>query len=238
MYLVETNIHKHLIDYISLPADVAVGPALMALMHISLFDELKGPIVAAGVFPPLLKLMVNSSSKPILAQASKLCASLAMDAGNKTLMAQSGCMHALYDLVLGAHQDVDRHISYAALCAIVNVVFTSDANRLLSIELLGVRPLLTTLQTCSHDDILIQAIRALANIAYGNGFTANSILVAGGGEVLVEVLESGDITRQPLIAHSVLAAFANICNTEVNQSHIGSIKGLLEIAIRLCEHCR
>ena len=237
-YLIQSCIHKHLVDYINLESELAVGPALMALCHISLYPELRSHIVAAGVLPILLKLMIHHDSKLILAQAVKLCASLSLEPSNKTLMSQSGCMHAMFDLVLGVHQDVDRHIQYYAVCGLVNVMYHSDANRLLAVELNGIKPLLTIMRSTSHDDIIIHSIRALANISYGNGYTANCILVAGGGEVLVEILESGDIVRQPLTAHAVLAAFSNICNTDVNQSHIGSIKGLVEAAVRICEHAR
>lgn len=237
-YLLETNIHKHLVDYIALQSELVIGPSLMALVHISLYPELRAPIVAAGALPILLKLMIHHDSKIILAQAVKLCASLSLEPSNKTLMSQSGCMHAMFDLILGVHQDVDRHIQYYATCALVNVMYKNDANRLLAVELNGIKPLLTIMRSTSHEDIIVHAIRTLANISYGNGYTANCILVAGGGEVLVEILESGDIIRQPMIAHAVLAAFSNICNSDANQSHIGSIKGLVEVAIRICEHAR
>lgn len=237
-YYLKANIHKHLIDYISLDSELVAGPSLMALTHISIFPSLRSEIVSAGVLPALLKLLVKSQSKPIISQAAKLCASLSLEASNKSLISQSGCMHAIFDLILGAHVDVDRHIQYAALSGIVNLLNRNDANRMLAVELNGIKPILTVLRSSSYEDILVQAIYALANIAYGNGYTANCILVGGGGEVLVEILESGDIIRQPMIAYAVLAAFSNICNNEVNQSHIGSIKGLIDVAIRICQFGR
>jgi hypothetical protein len=237
-YIIKTKIHQHLVNYIDLESELVIGPALMALCHVSLYPELKGPIVAVGALPVLLRLMIHHDSKLIIAQAVKLCASLSLEYGNKTLMSQSGCMHAMFDLVLGVHQDVDRHIQYNTLVALVNVMYKNDANRTLAVELNGIKPLLTILKSTSNEAIIVQAIQALANISYGNGYTANCILIAGGGEVLVEILESGDIVRQPVIAHAVLAAFSNMCNTDVNQSHVGSIKGLVEVAIRICEHAR
>ena len=238
LYLIKTNIHKHLVDYIDLESELVIGPSLMALCHISLFPELRMHIVAAGALPVLLKLMIHHDSKMILAQAIKLCASLSLEPSNKILMSQSGCMHAMFDLILGVHQDVDRHIQYYAVCSLVNVMYKNDANRLLAVELNGIKPLLTIMRSSSHEDIIVHAIRTLANISYGNSYTANCILVAGGGEVLVEILESGDILRQPLTAHAVMAAFSNICNSDGNQSHIGSIKGLVDCAVRICEHAR
>eukprot|EP01034_Spumella_vulgaris_P024855 gene24855-31244_t len=144
----------------------------------------------------------------------------------------------MFDLILGAHVDVDDHISYSTLCAIVNVIHKNDANRMLAVEIRGIKPILTTLQTCSLDHILAQAVQALANIAFSNPYTANCILVLGGGEILMELLQSGDSARQPVIAHAVMSALANICNSEVNQSHVGSINGLVECAIRVCDHAR
>lgn len=173
MYLIETNIHKHLIDYIALKSELVIGPALMALVHISLYPELKSPIITCGALTTVLKLLVHHDSKLILAQATKLCASLSLDFPSKIPMSQSGCMHALFDLILGAHQDVDRHIQYNTLCAIVNVTYKNDANRMLSVELNGIKPLLTIMKTTSHEDLIIQSIKALANISFGNGYTAN-----------------------------------------------------------------
>jgi hypothetical protein len=237
-YLLEISVHKHLVDYIGLRSELVIGPALMALVHISLYPELKSEIVSAGALPVLLRIMMHCKSKTILAQAVKLCASLSLENSNKSLMSQSGCMHAMFDLILGAHVDVDEHISYSALCAIVNVIHRNDANRMLAVEIRGIKPILTTLQTCSLDHILAQAVHSLANIAFSNPYTANCILVLGGGEILMELLQSGDIARQPVIAHAVMSALANICNSEVNQSHIGSVNGLVECAIRVCDHAR
>jgi len=237
-YLLAINIHKHMVDYIALDSELVVGPALMGLVHLSLHPSLRAPIVLAGALPTVLKLMVKHDNKAILNQCVKLCASLALESSNKTLLAQSGCVHAMFDLILGVHQDVDRHIQLNAILAIQNVMHMNDANRMLAVELNGIKPLLTVMRSTSDEGIIVHAIRTLANIAFGSGYSANCILVAGGGEVLVEVLESGDIVRQPMVAHAVLAAFSNICNSDVNQSHIGSIRGLVEIAIRICEHAR
>lgn len=238
LYLLEVNVHKHLVDYISVRSEIIIGPALMALVHISLFPEVKAEVVAAGALPVLLRIMVHSKSKPILTQAVKLCASLALENSNKPLLSQSGCMHAMLDLVLGTHVEVDEHIQFATLCAVVNTTSKNDANRMLAVELNGIRPILTVLRTSSNDSILTQAVYALANIAFGNPYTANCILVGGGGEVLMELLQSGDIMRQPVVAHAVLSALSNMCNSEGNQAHIGSISGLVECVIRVCDHAR
>ena len=100
-YFVKTNVYKHLVDYISVESELAIGPACMGLVHLSLLDSLKPDIVAAGALSQVLKLMVTCKSKAILAQCCKLCGSLALCRPNKALLANSGCMHALFDLILG-----------------------------------------------------------------------------------------------------------------------------------------
>lgn len=118
-----------------------------------------------------------------------------------------------------------------------------------AIELHGVKPLLTLLQTASSHQLLVGAVRVLANIAYNNPLTANSALIGGAGEVLLEVLEAVDVTsnRQrtadvassneagAVIAHAVLSALSNMCNSEANQTHIGNMNGILEAALRIVQ---
>ena len=100
-YIISTNVHKQLVAFLSIDSDLAVGPSCLALMHLSLLKELKSEIVAAGALPRLLNLMVHCPSKTILAQCCKICGSLAIHRPNKTAIANSGCMHALFDLILG-----------------------------------------------------------------------------------------------------------------------------------------
>lgn len=238
-YLLNINIHKQLISYITiLPSELVIGSSLMALVHISLYSELKSPIVISNVLPILLKIIIKHNNKIILAQCMKLCASLALEYSNKIAMSQSGCLHAMFDLILGTNHDVNHHIQYFAICAIVNTIYKNDTNRILSVELNGIKPLLTIMKTSSYENIIIESINALANISYSNSYTSNQILLLGGGEVLVEILETCDILRQPLIVQAILSTFSNICSSDVNQSHIGSIRGLVEVTIRICEHAR
>lgn len=251
-YLHATKTHQHLIHYIGISNQLVVGPALMALVHLSLYPEMKKHIVSANVLSALLRLMAKSTSKPILTQCTKLLASLALEPSNKSQIAQSGCFHALYDLVLGNHVDVDEYIQYYTLTALINTIYRSDANRLLSVELAGVKPLLTLLQVTSAHQLIIGAVRVMANVSFNNGLTANHCLIVGGGEVLLAILESIDITSNAsssadvsgnnhsgsIIAHAVLSTLSNICNTETNQTHIGNMNGILEITLRICQHAQ
>ena len=205
---------------------------------ISLHDELKGEIVVANVLPTLIKLLATSESKQILLQVCKLCASLALAPLNKWLISNSGCLHGMLDLVLGNGKEIDEFITYAALCGVTNSISGSDANRRLVVDLNGIKPLISTIQYNTQDHIILEALKGLANIAFCNKFTAGYILSMGGEQALVEVLQTSDILRQPLIAHAIMSTMSNICYTESTQSHIGSTPGLIEAAVRLCEYGR
>jgi hypothetical protein len=89
--LIEADVHTFLVSLLSSPEDIVVGPALLALCHISLKNEVvKHDIVHAGALPRLLHITVTFTSRPVLAQAAKLCASLALHLPNKSLIAFSG----------------------------------------------------------------------------------------------------------------------------------------------------
>lgn len=237
-YFVETSIPKHLINYLNTGQPLVIGPSLMALAHMSLYPELKQVIVQEEALPCVLKLVYHFKSKPILALCAKLCASLALEFTNKIAMAQSGCFHALIDLVLGSHNDVDESVRFYALCAIVNTIYKNDSNRLLSIELQCIKPLITVLQVSSNEEIIVQALRALGNISYANAFTANNVLLCGGGEVMVEMLRSLDMHKQPAVIHAALSTLANVCFAETNQTHVGNVNGMLETILNICEKSR
>ncbi len=237
-YLIQTGIPKHLINYLNTGQVLVIGPSIMALVHMSLFRELKHVIVEEGALPPILKIMYHFKSKPILSLCAKLCASLALDLSNKVVMAQSGCFHAIIDLVLGSHSDVDDSVRFYALCAIVNTVHCNDSNRLLSIELSCIKPVITVLQVSANEEILVQALRSIGNISYGNSFTANNILLGGGGEVIVEMLRSIDVNKQSALVHAALVALSNICFAEINQTHVGNVNGMLETILGICESSR
>jgi len=184
-YLIESRVHYLLVSLMKFESEIISGPAIMACCHISLYPEVKPELILAGILPILLNLLVASESQPILTQACKLCASLALHPPNKSHMASSGCFHALFDLTGGAHKVVNRYTQHAAATAIVNIVYNSDANRQLSIELDGIRPLISAIRLTSNDDIILQAVQAIVNIAYYNPFTSSRILAAGGDTVLI-----------------------------------------------------
>ena len=100
-YLIQTKIHLQLVNYTEFDSELVQGPALMALTHLSIHKELRPLIVLAGILPTLCKILARSKAKVILLESCKLCASLALDFSNKSLIVSSGCLHGLLDLVLG-----------------------------------------------------------------------------------------------------------------------------------------
>lgn len=239
-YLIAANVHKHLIDYISMENNyLVVGPSLMALVHISLYPQLRSAIVSAEGLPVILRIVVNSKSKPLLALSAKLLASLALDANNKSILSRAGCYHALGDLILGNHCDVDNEVQIYAVSAILNLLHRNDANRRLAIELHIVKPILTILQTVSTERLLIICVRVLGNIGFGNAYTAHSALISGTGECLSVMLEAVDSIRQPTLCHAILATLANLCgNNDMNQTAIGNMGPVCEATVRILQHSK
>lgn len=237
-YILTAKLHNHLIDYVAMETNyLIVGPALIGLIHISLYPELKIAIVSADGLTPVLKVLVHSRSKPLLALGCKLIASLALEDINKTIIARSGCLHALFDLVLGQQVEVDEEVQRYAVAALVNSLHHSDANRRLAVELTGVKPLLMLIRTTSNPLLLTSCARCVANIAMGNAYTAHQSLQAGAGEIIVELLDSVDGLRQPLLVHAMLAALSNLCGgTEENQTAVGNSKGLIAVTLRVLQH--
>ena len=235
-HFLQAGVHKTLANYIKFKSELVVGPAMMALVHISIHPDLKPAIVLCDVLPTIIKLLVTSESKPILCQACKLLASLALHFPNKSLISNSGNLHGLLDLVLGSDKEINDSISLAALSGVVNSIQGHDANRMLMVNLNGIKPLLSTLQTSSNNDLILQALRGLANVSYCNTFCAGTLLTLGGDRVMLSVLETSDMNKHAAIIHAALASLSNICYNEATQSHVGSSLGLMEATIRICKH--
>jgi len=129
-------------------------------------------------------------------------------------------------------------IQYAALTAIVNSTSGCDANRQYMSELNGILPLLETIKTTSNHAIMLEAIKALVNMAFTSKYVSGCILSDGGDIVLVEVIQGCDILRQPLLAHSALAALTNLCTYAPTQTHVGHTEGLVEVAVLVIKHTK
>jgi len=227
-----------LVSLLSFESDIVIGPALLGLLHLSLHDEMKSEIYLAGALPPLLKLMVHNKSMTILAQACRLCSSLAINPMNKLNLANSGCFHAILDLAASAVRNVDNIVKSSACGAIANIILQNDANRNLTIELDAIRPLIAILQFSSDEKTLLNALKALTNIAYTNGYTTSRILISGGDNVVFDIISGGDTLRLLEITRVSLSLLSNMCCSDLNQAHVGACGGLVSAAVRICEHGR
>jgi hypothetical protein len=237
-YFRESNIHILMHSLMSFDSELVSGPATMALMHLSLHHDLRPDIVRIQALPTILKCLVNSNSQVVMTQACKLCASLALHDSNKSEIAGSGCFNVLLDLAGGMHKIVSKNTQRAAAAAVVNIIHRNNANRLLAVELEGVKAMLNGIRLSSNEYIILQGLRGLCNIAYHDKFCGSSILSAGGDKVIVDILESGDILRQPETVVTCLSCLTNCCITEATQAHIGSSGGAVAAAIRIIQHGR
>lgn len=235
---IDSKVHVLLISLAVFPTDLVAGPSLMGLAHLSLHDCMKGVIVDGGILQVLLHKMVESKSILILTQCCKLCASLSLYPSNKSKIVNSGCMHVLVDLVLGSGKATDNNVQYYAICSILNIIYTSDANRVLSIELKTLKPISTVIQTTSIDTTLQRSFQVMANISFNNSYTGGCILALGSDTAILEALQTVDILVKPKTVFAGLTIFTNICCSEGNQSHIGSKEGLIDYAVRVanCAH--
>lgn len=134
-YILQSKSHVLLVGLMTFESELVVGPAIMATMHISLYPMVKPELILAGVLPALLNIFIKTTSQPILTQACKLCGSLALHEANKAQLVNSGVLHALLDLTGGAHKIVNEHTQYAASVAVVNIIYNSDTNRSLVVDL-------------------------------------------------------------------------------------------------------
>ena len=238
-YFLENGTHKDLVKLIAVNNELIVGPSILALTHLSLHHVMKYEIAVINVFPLLLKLMIESESAPILAQACKLVASLAMLPTNKSPIGNSGCLHGVLDLIMLYNKTFfDEEVQASALAAVVNVTNGSDANRRSLVDLNGINPQLDAIRSASHDGVIHEAVKALANTAYENRYTAGKILSAGGDVELLRVIQSSDVLNQSHIIYACLACLTNICTSEVTQAHLAANLPILKSTIHAMDKAK
>lgn len=211
-YFIKSNIHILLISLLGFESELVIGPALLGLVHLSLHPEMKPAIVSGQVLPAILQLMTKSDSNIIITQCGKLLASLALHFPNKPLIASSGCYHAVLDTIGGNIRKNSEETKNTSVCACANIVMGQDANRVLSVELNGLLPLIAVLNHCDGEALIIHAVQCLLNISYLNSFTSSRILASGGDVSIINLLNSSDIMRQAELAWICLATLSNICN--------------------------
>jgi len=55
---------------------------------------------------------------------------------------------------------------------------------------------------------------------------------------MINTINACDVFKQSLIIHGALSAYANMCYTESNQTHVGNIDGLLDAVVRIVQHVK
>ena len=135
----------------------------------------------------------------------------------------------------GTRREVDDSIQAAALAAVININHGSDSNRLLTLELNGLPPLITTITSSQSSLSILRGVMVLANLAYNNSFCANKIVKSGCHVFVLEILNISDISSEHDIIRACFTLFSNLCNNENSMSFLGSTKGLTERVMKICE---
>lgn len=205
--------------------DCVVGPASMALAHLSIHMETKAPIAAAGGISNCVKLVNNNPNAPIVSQSCKTLASVAVWPPNKPLMAQKGAIKALVTAVQSVGPDnerVDDDALGSAFCGLCNCAEGNDANRNLIVELGVMKSVEYICENWTDPYVLASASKLICNLAYNNVYTALSCLGAHCDEALITSIKKGGGDKNPDIQEAAMMAFANLSNNESNQTHVGA----------------
>lgn len=159
---------------------------------------------------------------------------------------------------------VNDNIQIFSLSSLINLLYQYNSNRILIVECDGIRPLIKLLKVTSNDKVLILVAKCLANISYLQKFSSNDIVKHYGAHNLAQWVINSDLGlpynynnpnalnkalvnnsqidtnnfNSVLVSHSCLAALSNLCFSEINQTLVGSLEGLMEASIRICENAK
>mmetsp|Transcript_9896 Transcript_9896/g.20131 ORF Transcript_9896/g.20131 Transcript_9896/m.20131 type:complete len:643 (+) Transcript_9896:170-2098(+) len=217
--------------------DCVVGPASMALAHLSMHMETKAPIAAAGGIQNCVKLINDNPNAPIVSQCCKTLASIAVWPANKPLMAQKGAIKTLVRAVQSVGPDnerIDDDALGSAFCGLCNCAEGNDANRNLIVELGVMKSVEYICENWTDPYVLASASKLICNLAYNNVYTALSCLSAHCDEALNTSIKKGGGDKNPDIQEAAMMAFCNLSNNESNQTHVGA-SGAIKLAVTTLE---
>ncbi|GMI42355.1 hypothetical protein TeGR_g13220 [Tetraparma gracilis] len=209
----------------------------MALAHLSLHPETKGAIARAGGIANCVALVNGNPNAPIVSQCCKTLASVAMHPPNKPLMAGKGAIKALVRLVQSVGPDNLRVDDAALACAfegLCNCAAGNDANRNLIVELGVMSTVEYVCENWTDPEVLAGAAKLIANLAYGNVYTAMMCLSSHCEEALNVSIKKGGGDSNPDVREAAMMAFANLSNNESNQTHVGA-SGAIALAVKTLE---
>jgi len=82
----------------------------------------------------------------------------------------------------------------------------------------------------------ITVVHPLLSISFHVNSPVNNL--TGGDVTLLQLLNSSDILRQTDITKASLVLLSNLCNSEINQAHLGATPEAIQVAVRVCENGR
>ena len=204
-----------------------VGPAALALSHMSRDDESKREVANIGGVRQLLLLMKVIDKEPVLSQVCRTIASIALvDTIKVQIAAQGGIKVLVYQITFIKDDDLQIFCKLrtpaaqaATLHALVNVCHNNDANRI-AIATAGSVPHLVELMGTSDDpEVLEQTGKLLANLAYNNNGNQALIASAKADDTFIRTLAP----EYPAAVHMAVGiAVANLVHSERNQAQVGS----------------
>ncbi|KAF0693352.1 Aste57867_15684 [Aphanomyces stellatus] len=230
--------------------DTVLGPVLIGLLHLSLYrsshPNLAAEIVRAGTLPPLVHICDVAVNPAVLAQATRLLASLASCPLNKTAMAAKQAVRAMTRLLTTYERDHARFhdVLHGALAALANLAHESDILRTQIVNS-GVVPCLARLVSddIPHVSVRVAAAHALANLGFAGVANQGAIVMAQGDVELTLQLrrarqemmaaDAAAVAWRPL-ARRCAVGLANLASTPVNQIAIGysdAIPTLLQLLV-------
>jgi hypothetical protein len=137
--MLDARIPSFLVGMLTSSNDVVLGPSAIALAHMSLHDAARIPIYESGAVPNLVRQARHCASAAVVTQVCKVLASLALRPENRQRVAGEGGMAAMCELIAEATEFMDfprctNGARAAAMAAMANFMYKSDANRKLLVR--------------------------------------------------------------------------------------------------------
>jgi len=137
--MLDAKVPAFLVGMLTSTNDVVLGPSAIALAHLSLHDTARVPIYEAGAVAHLVNQARTCPSPAVVTQCCKVLSSLATRLENRQRVAGEGGMAAMCELIAEATEFMDfprctNGARAAAMGAMANFMFKSDANRKLLVS--------------------------------------------------------------------------------------------------------
>mmetsp|Transcript_17003 Transcript_17003/g.22060 ORF Transcript_17003/g.22060 Transcript_17003/m.22060 type:complete len:552 (-) Transcript_17003:45-1700(-) len=211
--------------------DVVLGPASIALAHLALLDEARIPICDQGAIGPLVQQCRSCKSPAVLTQICKVLAALASRSENRQRVAGEGGTAAICELISEATEFMDfprctNGARGAALTALVNFTYNSDANKKLLVEMRGLAPIIDATVNSPDSNVVLQALRCLGNVGFNQPYCAAAIITSRGIDAIAASLEASDLLVDHEVFEAGLTTLGNLCNNEQNQTNVGASRSV------------